>query len=171
MADPPRRAAEGKGFGAMKTIFADGLTEPRFSAQKYSCCAFVVFEGDVDGSKPLAELPEPLAAQHACIARPGEDSTNNIAEYRAVRAALNWLVAKDEQGEVELRTDSQLAVRQISGEYACNKDHLRELRDDCRDLLKKLPNVRIVWVSRLQNVPADELTNIAYAEARRSKAA
>lgn len=155
----------------MKTIFADGLTEPRFSAQKYSCCAFVVFDGDVDGTKTLAELPEPVAKQYACIARPGEASTNHVAEYRAVRAALNWLIAKGEQGEVELRTDSQLVVRQISGAYACNKDHLRTLRDDCRELLKQLPNVRLVWVSREQNIPADELTNIAYAEARRAKAA
>jgi ribonuclease HI len=155
----------------MKTIFCDGLTEPRFSSQKYSCCAFVAFEGDVDGTKPLAELPKPITAQHACIARPGQDSTNNIAEYRAVRAALNWLVAKGEQDEVELRTDSQLVVRQISGAYACNKDHLRVLRDDCRVLLEKLPNVRIVWVAREQNIPADELTNVAYAEARQARAA
>lgn len=155
----------------MKTIFADGLTEPRFSSQKYSCCAFVVFEGDADGTKPLAELPKPITAQHACIARPGEASTNNIAEYRAVRAALNWLIAKGEQGEVELRTDSQLVVRQISGAYACNKDHLRVLRDECRALLQRLPHTRLIWVSREQNVPADELTNLAYAEARRGKAA
>lgn len=154
----------------MKTIFADGLMEPK-NPDGYGCCAFVVYEGDVDGSKTLAQLPPAVASQADCIAWPGDHATNNVCEYRAVRGALKWAVSYAEDEEIELRTDSQLVVQQVVGSWACNKDHLRKLRDDCRNLLKLLPNVRLVWVSRTQNIPADELTRVAYAEARKSRAA
>lgn len=150
------------------TLFADGLTEPT-NPNGYGCCAYVVYLGDVDGAKCMADLPPVVAYGHACIARPGEGVTNNICEYRAVRAALKWAVRHAAEAEVELRTDSQLVVRQVFGDWACNADHLRPLRDQCRALLAQLPHCRLVWVSRTKNIPADELTRLAYAEARGQK--
>lgn len=147
----------------MKIIFCDGLMEPH-NPDGYGCAAWVAFEGDVDGSRTLAELPPPIASQRGCIARPGDRSTNNVAEYRSVRGALKWAVANAEDEEIEIRADSQLVVRQVSGDWACKADHLRPFRDDCRALLKLLPHARLVWVSRKQNIPADELTRLAYKE-------
>ena len=149
------------------TIFCDGSAEPRAPQKSYCCCAFVVFKGDVDGSEEMRDLrPAPFYKQHGCIGR-YPDQTSQTAEYRAVIAALKW-TAKNLpiDAEVELRTDSQLVQRQISGQYQCNADHLRPLRDEARQILIGLPNLQIVWVPREQNDPADELTKIATIEAR-----
>lgn len=147
------------------TIFADALTEPRHAAYKFACCAFVVFEGETDGAKD-APRPAPVYEQFACVAQ-GETSSNNTYEYRAICAALRWIEANAPNADVTLRSDSQLAVRQISGEYECNFDHLRALRDECRAVLEKLRRTRLVWVRREFNTPADELTNQVYADARK----
>lgn len=152
----------------MITIFCDGLTEPR-NPDGYGCCAFVAFDGDVSGTRG-AQRPAPLHQAYACIARPGDGITNNICEYRAVRAALKWAVAAIPNEEIIVKTDSQLVVRQVNGDWACNKDHLRVLRDECRALLQRV-NARLVWVARDQNDVADALTRVAYAEARKARAA
>lgn len=149
------------------TIFADGLCEPNPGG--YGCCAWIAFEGDVAGDADVLR-PPCIASSHGCIGH-GVGMTNNISEYRAVRAALRWAVANMRDAEIELRTDSQLVVRQINGLWACNADHLRDFRDECRALLAQLQNAKIVWVARAQNDVADALTRIAYEGARRKAAA
>jgi ribonuclease HI len=150
-------------------VFADGLTEPT-NPNGYGCCAFVVFPQEVSGRKG-AQRPTPIHSSHACIARPGQGVTNNICEYRAVRGALRWLIEnthtklKDCQ-EVEIRTDSQLVVKQVSGEWATRADHLRVFRDDCRRMLDQLGKVRLTWIPREENDVADALTRLAYERAR-----
>lgn len=150
------------------TIFADGLCEP-CNPGGYGCCAWIAFEGDVDGSAN-AFRPPCIASSHGCIGH-GAGMTNNIAEYRAVRAALRWAADKARYVDVELCTDSQLVVRQINGQCACNADYLKVLRDECRELLMQLPNAKIVWVARAQNDVADVLTRVAYEQARKKVAA
>lgn len=151
------------------TVFCDGLTEP-VNPNGYGCCAFIVFEGEVDG-RVGAVRPEPIHSQHACIARPGDRITNNVCEYRAVRGALNWLVANrhvqiKDCTEIEIRTDSQLVVNQISGAWATNKEHLRKFRDECAQMVQQLGIVTLKWIPREENDVADALTRIAYAKAR-----
>jgi ribonuclease HI len=151
------------------TIFADGLTEP-VNPNGYGCCAFVVFEGKVSG-RAGAVRPDPIHAQYACIARPGQNITNNVCEYRSVRAALRWTVenvhkaAKDRH--VEIRTDSQLVVNQVLGLWQVKALHLRQFRDDCQQMLSQLGDrASLVWVRRDENDAADALTRLAYDKAR-----
>jgi ribonuclease HI len=151
------------------TIFADGLTEP-VNPNGYGCCAFVVFEGDVSG-RAEAKRPDPIHSAHACIARPGDKVTNNVCEYRSVRAALRWVVANAHKAakdrDVEIRTDSQLVVNQVVGSWQCNADHLRVFRDECREMIRQLNGkVSLVWVRRDENDVADALTRLAYEKAR-----
>lgn len=153
------------------TIFADGLTEP-VNPNGYGCCAFVVFEGEVSG-RAGAQRPDPIHEQYACIARPGDNVTNNVCEYRSVRAALRWAVenvhkaAKDR--EVEIRTDSQLVVNQVSGLWAVKAEHLRPYRDECAQMISELKGkAKLVWVRRDENDVADALTRKAYELARRN---
>lgn len=153
------------------TIFADGLTEP-INPNGYGCCAFVVFEGEVSGRKG-APRPNPIHSQYACIARPGQNVTNNVCEYRSVRAALRWTVenankaAKDRH--IEIRTDSQLVVNQVLGRWAVKAEHLRIYRDDCAQMVSQLgQRVSLVWIPRHENDVADALTRVAYDKVRQN---
>jgi ribonuclease HI len=145
------------------TIFCDGLTEP-VNPGGYGCCAYIVFEGDVSGEKGAAR-PEPIAQKYGCIGH-GQEITNNIVEYRAAIGALKWALKHAPDAEIELRTDSQLVERQISGCYKCHNEKLMPLLAEARELLAQLPNLKIVWVRREFNDVADALTKLAYIEAR-----
>jgi len=152
------------------TIFCDGLTEPT-NPNGYGCVAFVVFAGEVSGRR-YAERPLPVHQSYACIARPGAGITNNVCEYRAVRGALKWLITNTHQAakdcdEVEIRTDSQLVVKQVAGDWATKADHLRVFRDECRQMLSQIRiPVRLRWIPREENDVADALTRVAYEKAR-----
>jgi ribonuclease HI len=71
------------------------------------------------------------------------------------------LEAVSEKGctEVEARGDSQLVVRQVTGDWDTNEQHLRELRDRARDLADEFETFEIVWVDREENLRADELVD------------
>jgi ribonuclease HI len=88
--------------------------------------------------------------------------SNNVAEYRAVISALEWALSQGHL-RVIIRTDSQLVVKQVNGEYRCNKPHLQELRDRARTLLSAVQG-RIQWVPRESNEEADKLSRKAYRE-------
>lgn len=86
--------------------------------------------------------------------------TNNVAEYRALLLAI---ALADDLGadEVELVGDSQLIVRQITGEYKVKKADLKPLHAEAIEALKALPKWSITDVRRESNERADELLNEA----------
>jgi ribonuclease HI len=90
------------------------------------------------------------------------EMSNNIAEYKAVISALEWALSAGRLG-ILIRTDSQLVVHQINGQYRCNKLHLQELRDRAQALLSAVDG-RIQWVPRESNEAADKLSRRAYRE-------
>ncbi len=53
-------------------------------------------------------------------------ATNNVAEYHAVINALTE-ARKHTGGAVLVRSDSELVVRQLTGQYRIRKEHLAEL--------------------------------------------
>lgn len=55
-------------------------------------------------------------------------ATNNEAEYQALIRGLE-VASKQGCTEVEARDDSQLIVRQVTGDWQTKEPHLRELRD------------------------------------------
>jgi ribonuclease HI len=87
-------------------------------------------------------------------------ATNNVAEYRALIAGLEKAVelAVD---ELDVASDSELLVRQMTGEYKVKNETLRELNDEAEALARKLPRVRYTAVRREHNELADQLVNDA----------
>jgi ribonuclease HI len=88
--------------------------------------------------------------------------TNNEAEY----AALIALVAEARSrgmDEIEIRGDSKLVVNQVNHKWKINKPHLRILAEEAWGLMKDM-KVRLVWVPRDENRPADKLSNRAIDE-------
>lgn len=93
----------------------------------------------------------------------GEGITNNVAEYEALIAGLEHIRAEYSGASVTVHGDSQLVIRQLTGEYAVRSPRLRPLWQDARRLANQL-DVEFEWVPREQNEPADALSRVAYYE-------
>ena len=87
-------------------------------------------------------------------------ATNNVAEYRALIAGLEKAIelAVD---DVEVISDSELMVKQMTGEYRVKNEALRELSLEAMSLARKLRNVSFEAVRREHNELADRLVNEA----------
>ena len=87
-------------------------------------------------------------------------ATNNQAEYQGAIAALEAALGLG-ASEVELRMDSELIVRQLSGRYRVKNPGLAPLYKRILDLRTRFDRVVIVHVPRAQNKVADKLANEA----------
>jgi ribonuclease HI len=88
------------------------------------------------------------------------DATNNVAEYRALIAGLE--AALDVGiGDIEVRLDSQLLVRQVTGEYRVKAANLKPLSLQAARLLRRFERTSVVHVPRHRNTVADQLANDA----------
>jgi probable phosphoglycerate mutase len=93
-------------------------------------------------------------------------ATNNVAEYRGLLAALKWAVDHEIE-RLEVRSDSQLLVRQLRGEYRVKHHGLQPLYAEARKLLQRIPSVTFEHVRREFNKDADRLANEAMDAAAR----
>ena len=86
--------------------------------------------------------------------------TNNQAEYHAVLAGIR-LVAQLSPTTVEFRLDSELVVRQLSGEWKIKNDELRSLSNQVHGSVPANVSLCFVHVDRASNAQADALANWA----------
>ena len=87
-------------------------------------------------------------------------ATNNVAEYSALIAGLEKAL---ELGidEVEVVSDSELLVKQMTGEYRIKNAALQELSSEASRLARRLGRVSYTAVRREHNELADRLVNEA----------
>ncbi|MCI4327561.1 MAG: ribonuclease HI family protein [Thermoplasmata archaeon] len=114
------------------------------------------------------EGPELEHEEFGLAVPPGsERATNNVAEYVGAIRALEFLVSIGYRGPVLVFGDSQLVIRQMSGEYEVRAEHLRAYHEHLGALAARIGDVQFQWVPREENARADELSKRAIAEARR----
>lgn len=97
------------------------------------------------------------------IAEVGEtlgETTNNVAEYRALLRGLRE-ARKRKADDLEIRTDSDLLVRQINGTYRVKSPHLIPLHGEAIAALGVFRRWRIAHIPRTANAAADALANKA----------
>jgi formyltetrahydrofolate-dependent phosphoribosylglycinamide formyltransferase len=87
-------------------------------------------------------------------------ATNNVAEYTALIKALEEAAGLGAR-RVAIRSDSELMVRQVKGEYKVKNQGLSELYAQAMQLLAGFASWRIEHIYREKNVKADELVNRA----------
>jgi ribonuclease HI len=87
-------------------------------------------------------------------------ATNNVAEYRALLAGLAS-AAKRGVTELEVISDSELLVKQMTGAYRVKKRALIDLSLEASSLAARIGRVRYRAVRRAQNELADRLVNEA----------
>lgn len=93
-------------------------------------------------------------------------ATNNVAEYRGLLAALTWAVRAG-IGRLHIRSDSELLVKQMRGDYRVKNPGLQPLWEEARRLVRQIGDVRFEHVRRELNKDADRLANEAMDEAAR----
>ena len=102
---------------------------------------------------PLGEV---LAERNAYIG----ETTNNVAEYRALLLGLD-LARELGAREVEVINDSELVAKQISGEYRVKHAGLKPLYLEAMQALRAFDRGSVRSVRRESNTRADALVNEA----------
>jgi ribonuclease HI len=132
----------------MIEVYTDGRAEPNPGLGTYG---FVIYK---DGER--------LSSEHGVA---GRAVTNNYAEYLGLIRALESLWPHLGE-EITVFSDSKLLVYQMKGEWKFKKGAYREKYIKAKELAGKFSNLKFQWVPRERNAEADELTNIAFAEAK-----
>jgi ribonuclease HI len=91
------------------------------------------------------------------------ETTNNVAEYQALIGGLETALEHG-VGSIEVRLDSMLLVKQVTGEYRVKAVHLKPLQRAAVKLLTRFDDASIDHVPREKNKVADGLANEALDE-------
>ena len=90
---------------------------------------------------------------------------NNVAEYAALMEALQYAVSLKAQ-RLHVYSDSEVMVRQMTGEYICRSPRLYSLHWTCRKLARAL-KFSISHVPRESNAEANGLAQAALRRRKR----
>jgi ribonuclease HI len=94
----------------------------------------------------------------------GDNLTNNEAEYRAVILALKKFKALfgkklAQSTEVQIKSDSELLVKQLNGEYKILDEKIQPLFLEVWNLRFDFQGVKFKLIPRGKNIEADRLVN------------
>ena len=101
------------------------------------------------------ENGETLAELYAGIGT----STNNVAEYRGLIAALEWAQQHGVE-RLHIKSDSLLIVQQMLGNYRVKNEGLMPLHQRARQLAATIGKVTFEDVRRELNKDADRISNL-----------
>jgi len=87
-------------------------------------------------------------------------ATNNVAEYRALVHAFKLAAARGARS-IEIRSDSELVVKQMNGIYKVKHPDMIALWREASTLRRRFESAEIKHVRREQNQEADALANRA----------
>jgi ribonuclease HI len=145
------------------TIFADGGSRGNPGP---AACGFVISKTNEFWSESLSDLND-FKNKSTLLISEGKKlgkTTNNQAEWQGLVLALkkicNYLDFKTEQVEnLQIFLDSQLVVRQVTGQYKVKKPELKPYFLEVKDSLKKFKKWQIFHIPREYNSQADKVLN------------
>ena len=126
----------------------------------------VHIDGASRGNPGAAAIGVVVLRHKAPVREIGESigiATNNIAEYRAFLRGLEE-AGKLGARTVRVRSDSELLVRQLTGQYKVRNPALAALHRQARSRMRRFDLVEITHVPREENAAADALANRALDE-------
>ena len=124
----------------------DGACEPKNPGGQMGIGAFIQSDDEL-----LMEYSQSVEAN--------SENSNNVAEYMGMLSILHWLVANGyTQDEVLICGDSQLAIKQMKGEYGMHRGRYITIAKECQALAKHFSNLSFQWVPREENKRADDLS-------------
>lgn len=140
----------------MIEIWIDGLCEP------------VNPGGTTTYGVVVKQNKKTIDQKSGVVHRGGKASTNNVAEYRALLEALEWVLKKCpiEETRTIIYSDSQLLVCQMDGTYHVRSRLLAHFWINAKHKVKLLQQrckmVELRWVPRELNLEADALAKEVY---------
>ncbi len=87
-------------------------------------------------------------------------ATNNVAEYKAVLAAIELANEIAPEAKLLVRMDSKLVVEQMSGRWKVKNEGMQELSAQMHQAIGSR-DIQFEWIPREQNSKADSLANEA----------
>nr|XP_027120400.1 uncharacterized protein LOC113737356 [Coffea arabica] len=114
--------------------------------------------GDGSGAGLLLEGSQGEVCSYAL--RFGFPATNNEAEYEALIAGLQ-LARRLGAQQIHVRSDSQLVVRQVLGEYEAKDETMQRYLSKVHQLTAYFESFEIQRIPRSQNKQADALSRLA----------
>lgn len=83
-------------------------------------------------------------------------TTSNQAEYQGL---IKGLIASNIEGvrRLEVRGDSELIIKQMTGDYQCKSPNLIELYREAKDLASRFQNISFLHIPRDENSLADSI--------------
>ena len=91
------------------------------------------------------------------------ENTNNAAEYFALVMALDE-AKRLKAREVRIKSDSELLVKQMLGEYRIKNGNLKLFFRKAKNLASRFESFEIMHIPRTENKEADKLANIELDE-------
>lgn len=111
------------------------------------------------GPSGIGVVIESPDGETTCIAKWIGHQDNNVAEYVALLEALQHAVVAKAK-KLCVFSDSEVVVKQMTGEYSCRSPRLHSLNWTCRKLARAF-DFSISYIPREQNLQANELANQA----------
>jgi ribonuclease HI len=157
-----RRPPANRGAG----LFADSAREPA-SAPATTAAFRANIDGGSRGNPGPASygvvIRDPRGQVVAKLKKYIGRSTNNVAEYYGLIAALDYAQQHSIRA-LQVQSDSELLVRQMRGQYKVKSPELRPLFERARKMAQAFDSFKIEHVYREQNADADALANEALDE-------
>jgi len=147
-------------------LFADAAPEPNAATG-----AAAAYRANIDGGSRGNPGPasygvvirDPRGQVVAKLKKYIGRSTNNVAEYYGLIAALDYAQQHGIRA-LHVQSDSELLVRQMRGQYKVKSPELRPLFERARKMAPTFASFKIEHVYREQNAEADALANEALDE-------
>jgi ribonuclease HI len=111
------------------------------------------------GPSGIGVVIEDSAGQTTRLAKWIGHQDNNVAEYAALLEALQHALSRQATA-LRVFSDSEVVVRQMTGEYACSSPRLYGLNFVCRKLARSL-DFSITYIPREHNHEANRLAHDA----------
>jgi len=131
--------------------------------QNCKLTAILSVDGAARGNPGPAGAGIVLQAADGSIHRFGDylgEATNNVAEYRALLAGMEK-AAELGVHELKVRSDSELVVKQLNGQYKVKSPHLQDLYFTAIKAISSFEKITFTHIPREQNKDADRMANLA----------
>ena len=126
----------------------------------------VYIDGASKGNPGKASIGIAIYSDKTLIKKLGAQigyATNNVAEYIALITALIECLHYTPD-KLEIKSDSQLLIKQMQGEYRIKDRYLQKLQFIANRLNSLYPNIYFTHIPREENKEADRIANDALKE-------
>ena len=160
---PPANRPPGNREGG---LFADAAHEPNAATTPTAAYRANIDGGSRGNPGPASYgvvIRDPRGQVVAKLKKYIGRSTNNVAEYYGLIAALDY-AQQHAIRALHVQSDSELLVRQMRGQYKVKSPELRPLFERASKMAQTFDSFKIEHVYREQNAEADALANEALDE-------